>query len=389
MFLNKIHLTNFLSYGPDSEPLTLKPLNILIGPNGSGKSNLIAAVGLLQASPRTLSSPTREAAGSVHDWLWKGMRSPIATIDAILTNPISRGHVPLRHVISFTEVAQRFELVEERIENESAYPNERFPYFYYRFSNNRSILKFAGKPKRLKMEDIDPANSILFQRKDRDQYPEITHLGERYGKIRLYREWTFGRAFAPRQPQKTDERSDFLEEDCANLAMVLNKLKSDVAVKRRILECLNDLYGDIEDFNLRIEGGTAQIFLQEGSRTIPATRLSDGTLRYLALLAILCHPEPPPLICIEEPELGLHPDAVVTLGQLLLEASQRTQLIITTHSDALIDVMSDTPESIVVCEKHEGQNELQRLNANDLAILREKFSLGQLWRRGEMGGNRW
>ena len=95
-------------------------------------------------------------------------------------------------------------------------------------------------------------------------------------------------------------------------------------------------------------------------------RLSDGTLRYLCLLAILCHPEPPPLICIEEPETGLHPDILPTIAELLIEASQRTQLIVTTHSDILVSALSDIPEAVLVCEKDEDGTHFKRLNKDDL-----------------------
>lgn len=66
-----------------------------------------------------------------------------------------------------------------------------------------------------------------------------------------------------------------------------------------------------------MEGGTVQVFLEENGITVSATRLSDGTLRYLCPLAILCHDDPPPFVCIEEPELGLHPDIMPTLAALL------------------------------------------------------------------------
>ena len=68
MLIHSLQLTNFLSFGAESEPLELQPLNVLIGPNGSGKSNLIEAVGLLQSAPRELSVPVREG-GGVRDWL--------------------------------------------------------------------------------------------------------------------------------------------------------------------------------------------------------------------------------------------------------------------------------------------------------------------------------
>ena len=142
------------------------------------------------------------------------------------------------------------------------------------------------------------------------------------------------------------------------------------------------LYPEIEDFHVRIEGGWVQLYLEEGRFSIPATRLSDGTLRYLSLLAILCHPSPPPLICIEEPELGLHPDALPELATLMLSASERTQIIATTHSEILVDELTEIPESVLVCEKREGQTQVSRLNRPDLAQWLEKYRLGQLWLRG-------
>lgn len=109
----------------------------------------------------------------------------------------------------------------------------------------------------------------------------------------------------------------------------------------------------------------------------------------MCLLAVLCHPTPPPLVCIEEPELGLHPDILPTLSDLLREASGRCQLVVTTHSDVLVDALTDTPDAVVVCEKHGGQTEMRRLDKADLAAWLERYSLGELWRKGELGGNRW
>lgn len=132
-----------------------------------------------------------------------------------------------------------------------------------------------------------------------------------------------------------------------------------------------------------------EVFLTEGDFVIPAGRLSDGTLRYLCLLAILCDPTPPPLICIEEPELGLHPDMLPKLADLLREASGRTQLVVTTHSDVLVDAMTESPESVVVIEKHGGETTMNRLKADDLKVWLDKYRLGQLWTRGQIGGTRW
>ncbi len=156
-----------------------------------------------------------------------------------------------------------------------------------------------------------------------------------------------------------------------------------------MLDALCALYDGIDDFDVQIEGGTVQVFLQEGRYIVPATRLSDGTLRYLCLLAILCHPRPGPLVCIEEPELGLHPDVLPTLANLLKDAAERTQLIVTTHSDVLVDALTDQPDAVVVAERTSTGTTLTRLDRDRLRPWLEKYRLGQLWTRGEIGGTRW
>lgn len=385
MFIERIQLKNLLSFGPDTEALELRSLNVLIGPNGSGKSNLIEAIGLLKATPRDLTIPIREG-GGIRDWIWRGdPKAPSAHIEVILDNP--KGSA-LRYRLGFAERGQQFELTEERIENKERDLFHSMP--YYELQYGRATLSYGGeKQHQLRLEEINPQQSILAQRKDPDQYPELTWLGETFGRMRLYRESSFGRRTPPRQPQPADLPNDFLLEDGRNLGLVLNRLKREPKVKVQILETMRQLYEGVIDLDVSIEGGTVQVFAQEGSIMVPATRLSDGTLRFLCLLAILCHPNPPPLVCIEEPELGLHPDVLPALGDLLREASQRCQLIVTTHSDRLVDTLTDTPESVVVCEKHDGKTEMHRLDKADLTEWLKRYSLGDLWTRGDLGGNRW
>ncbi|MFH0967905.1 MAG: AAA family ATPase, partial [Methanobacteriota archaeon] len=210
-----------------------------------------------------------------------------------------------------------------------------------------------------------------------------------YENIRIYREWSFGRNVIFRSPQPTDMRNDRLEEDFSNFGMFLNRLFKAPKAKAAVINGLRDFYDTFSDIHFQIEGGTVQIFFTEQEYSIPCSRLSDGTLRYLCLLAILCDPNPPKLICIEEPELGLHPDVIPKLADLLIEASKRTQLIITTHSDILVDAMSEFPESILVCEKHSGQTEMVHLDLTELSRWLEKYRLGELWMSGNIGGTRW
>jgi predicted ATPase len=380
---------NFLSFGPDNTGIELKALNLLIGPNGSGKSNLIEAISLLRSAPKDFRDVTRKG-GGVSEWIWKGNPHEPASLDWVVSNPKHR--LPLRHVVAFRAVSQAFTLDDERIEeSESRFPNEQDVYFYYRYEHGHPTVNTVGKEKRsLARETIEPDRSILALRRDPEVYPELAWLAQSYEKVRIYREWAFGRNAVFREPQKADTRNDFLEEDFSNLGLFLNRLKTRFPVaKRAILKGLKDLYGGISDFEVFIEGGTVQVFFTEGDFVIPATRLSDGTLRYLCLLAILCDPEPPPLICIEEPELGLHPDVLPTVADLLRTASKHTQIVVTTHSDILVDAMTETPEDVIVCSKQDGRTTMERLKADDLSEWLKKYRLGQLWTMGEIGGTRW
>jgi len=153
---------------------------------------------------------------------------------------------------------------------------------------------------------------------------------------------------------------------------------------------MKSFYAPLESVDVRLIGTHLQVVIhEEGGFSIPAYRLSDGTLRWLALLAILLNPTPAPVTCIEEPELGLHPDAIHILADLLVEASTRTQLIVTTHSDALLDAFTETPEVVCVCEKVEGSTVIKRLDKERLKVWLAEYSLGHLWMSGEIGGNRW
>jgi predicted ATPase len=417
--LREIRLTNLLSFGPQTKPLTMERLNLFIGPNGSGKSNLIEALALMRATavlPQATSNADVRGVvrrgGGATEWIWKGAKKFTAEIDLVVGNP--RGSQSLRHRFAFHSDAQGFMLEDERIENEKPYGVEKEAYFFYQFQNGNPVVNTVVQPessnalplhdspqkrqsayasgrkeRRLARESVNLEVSILAQRRDPELYPEIAHLADTYEKWRIYREWAFGRNTVFREPQKADMRNDRLEEDFSNLGLFLSRLRKTPQAKKAILEGLKNLYDGVTDFEPIVEGGSVQVFFTEGDFSIPATRLSDGTLRYLCLLAILCDPEPPPLICIEEPELGLHPDILPKLADLLVAASEYTQLIVTTHSDILVDAMTERPETVVVCDKQDGKTEMRRLKREDLKRWLEKYRLGQLWIDGQVGGKRW
>jgi predicted ATPase len=389
MLIKEIRLRNLLSFGPDTPALELKPLNVLIGPNGSGKSNLLEAISLLQAAPTNLPKPIK-AVGGIEEWLWKGEKNATASVEVVV-DKLSESLLeePMRHTFSFINHDKRFELVNETIELGQS---EKSHVVYTMDRGNANICDMDLTDIELKKRIVDRSliskeESVLSQFKDPARYDFLSNLNMNYKEIHQYREWSFGRNTASRHAQRADLPSNHLMESVENMASVLNNLLPQV--RTELLEALSALNPDIEDLFVKIEGGYIQLYIKEGRFSIPSTRLSDGTLRYLCLLAILCHPEPPPLVCIKEPEIGLHPDMMSTLAKLMIKASERCQLIVTTHSDILVDHLTETPESIIVCEKHNGCTEMQRLDQNKLKEWLKKYSLGELWISGEIGGNRW
>jgi predicted ATPase len=399
--VTQITLENFLSYQHAVVPLG--PLNVLIGPNGSGKSNLLEAFRLLQATPKDFTAPIREG-GGINEWLYKNHEQPLpAKLEAILAYP--QLPIPLRYGVEFTAVGARIEVTDEYVENEHAIGTEADVYFFYRYQRGNPVLNIKNidapqatkaqpleyqdyRRRRLRREDLSPEQSVLSQRTDREIYPELATVGQTFAGVRLYADWDVSRRGPLRRPQPADIPNDFLTERADNLALVLNNLFIQ-GQRMKLITDLQQLYEDISDVNVKIEGGTVQLFLHEQEQIpIPTTRLSDGTLRFLCLLAVLRHPKPPPLLCIEEPELGLHPDLMPTIANLLMDAATRCQLIVTTHSDALISSLT-SPETVLVCERTEQGSQIQRLEVERLKDWLAKYTLGDLWRMGEIGGNRW
>jgi predicted ATPase len=389
--IETLRLDGLLSFPPDSPPITLGSLNVLIGPNGSGKSNLIEALELLHAAPTVLLASVIRDGGGIGEWLWKGNGNQPATIDVRLVGgPSGR---PLRYCLSLGAVGGRVEVVDERVEEAEQDGGERSDLpFFYRFQNGSPALTIRdsaeGLVRRpLKRESLVADESVLSQRKDPELYPELAWCFRQFSGIQTFREWSIGRYATLRQPQPADFPNNVLLPDLRNLGLILNRLDHTDAGPEfnRLMKRFLPRYTRVSTL---VQGGTVQFFLhEEGLRSpIPATRLSDGTIRFMAILALLLMPEPPPLICLDEPELGLHPDAVSLLGELLVAAKERTQLIVTTHSDALVSALSGEPGSVLVCE-HRGGTVLSRVEPEKLRHWLDKYSLGDLWRMGELGGN--
>jgi predicted ATPase len=287
LFMEEIQLDGFLSFAPGSKPFELQKLNVLIGPNASGKSNLIEALELLRATPTNFAAAVRDGGGP-SEWLWKGSQSSVSP--ANVSVKLGRGSPtgrPLRYRLEFAAVQSRVEVLDEAIEETEQRSGYDDVFFYYRFQRGHPVIGVRdadGSTKRgLKRDSLLPDQSVLAQRKDPDLYPEVTWVGQQFAAIQTFREWTFGRYAQLRQPQPADLPEDQLLPDARNLALVLNQVEHRNSV--RVSQLLKRFFPRFERISTRISGGTVQFYLHEPSFSapIPPTRLSDGTIRFIAI----------------------------------------------------------------------------------------------------------
>lgn len=376
MLLRKVKLENLFSFR--NTEVELRGLNVLIGANASGKSNLVEAIGLLQAAPVDLYSAVRDQGGvRVVCSLAGPVPSPIAAIECKEIN-----EEPVQYRLEFSEEASGFIILRERLSNLTE-------------GNSSDAIYFERVPGKvhfgIELSDISTTQSVFEVYKSPADPTPITRVGRALEAIRIYREFRTAGKSPVRRGVSTSIGKDSLDYQGANLPLVLLDMDFK-GIHDRVRTYLRRFCDRFDDVKVRLDGAIAKTYVDESGLLEPlvAWRLSDGTLKFLCLLAVLLDPNPAPLICIEEPEVGLHPEAVQIVAEALVEASERTQLIVTTHSEALIDALSDRPEDVLVTERDfDNGTQFRRLNKEQLSAWLERYSLGQLWRKGELGGNRW
>ncbi len=366
--IEKIRLRNILSFGDKGEELELLPLNIIIGQNASGKSNLIDVFKLLRSLTKDNGLINFiSKSGGISEWTYKGS---LTRNNSVIEVEFSDGIDDVKYCLEFGQDKQRLLIKNEMVKNLKT--NDIIEKKYY--LDNDSVL---SKP--------------LGKFTERGKYFAYLKSKDNFSEFIFYTDIETNRSSEIRRPQSIDSLNSFLEEQGSNLSLILDDLESKTGIKEKIIYYLQKFNSKIETYTIEKISDFVQLYIQEKKLTnkISAYRFSDGTLRYLCLLAILCHPEPPPLICIEEPEVGLHPDILPTIAELMIEASQRTQLIVTTHSDILVSAFSEMPEAVLVCEKDEDGTHFTRLEAEKLKVWLEEYTLGEAWLRGAIGGTRW
>jgi predicted ATPase len=191
-----------------------------------------------------------------------------------------------------------------------------------------------------------------------------------------------------------------LREDGGHLAGVLDRLRDNDPER---FEVLNEELGRwLPEFDRILfdtpSAGYRGFLLRtrKGHHKIPANELSHGTLFALTMLTLAYLPDPPPIVCLEEPERGIHPrllrhvqDALYRLSypEDCGETRQPIQVLATTHSPYFLDLFKDHPDEIVIAHKIGQESRFERLSDQPaIAEMLGDAPLGEIWYSGILGG---
>ena len=194
-----------------------------------------------------------------------------------------------------------------------------------------------------------------------------------------------------RKTAKVDDNK-FLRPDGSNLAAFLyylqEKDQTSYSLIRRTIQRVTPFFDDfrLEPSRLKPDDIKLEWRHKNSDQYFDSASFSDGTLRFIALATLFLQPKEylPSVILVDEPELGLHPYAIEMLASLIRQASESTQLIVSTQSSLLLDHFD--PEDVLVANRKSGGTQIERLEASRLKDWLEDYSLGQLWEKNEFAG---
>lgn len=384
--------------------LDLSPLSVLIGPNNGGKTNFLDLMSLMaEAGQGRLAKgiDSRGGYGSVafgQNWFKDILiEFRFRAISAYLLEPPPGYPGKIEQDVRF-EVALKVgppsktaNVRDEQLTADITSPSPRQVSLVKRDVNGcifRSVNASGDEVEESKILESD-SELAVFQVRDLPKYPTHHNLLKQLQEWTVYRDINVGSEAPVRLPALLRPTSRLLENG-ANLSSVLHSIQQrNPDIWEEILELLHTACPEFQDIRIPGEGGDGKVLLRwyeppfekEG---VTPNLLSDGTLKFLCLIAILKNPDPPPLMCIDEPEIGLHPDWIKLVAEMMQSAAARTQLLVATHSPQIVARLE--PEQVIITEKEQGETRLRHLDRQELEKWLKEFNLSDLWLAGHFGG---
>jgi predicted ATPase len=401
--ITEVSATNFLSL--KDVKVTLDALTVLVGPNGGGKSNFLSIFGFLGEVARTdLSPAVLSIYGNFSKMLFQGV-APSSSISISIKGQItehsseaapdeymlrfwpakSSDRMLFRHeVVTLKRTngrGRRITLSGRKVEFAKQVPSKA--------GQSSSAHSGQNAPMKLGIERDASALSVLRRIGNASDTKQISDLAEIFETMRL-----FDPAVPVARRASSKSNSASLEANASNLAAVLLRMRNQTpeifsALEQDVKQILPGFRG-FQFVAGGPDGDTVAIEILEDPFEIatPLSRVSFGTIRAVALFAMLREPDPPKLTCIEEVDHGLHPYALDVLVERLRDASTRTQIIIATHSPALVNRLNAEELRIFERDWSTGETRIVNLTSKQLSEMREAsgFELGELWFSGALGG---
>ena len=399
--LSRVSVSNFLSLRDFS--VDLGGLIVLVGANGVGKSNLLSVFRFLGEVARSDLRPAIESFGGYEHLRFRGARrkNDLAGIKIKISGNITKHaslNAPDEYSLSFFARPIRNQNRSMLVRNEDLVLKRRAGRGR-RITLKGSNVELHRSPtdgsqtdrtsSTLKVQSESSGLAILRRLGDQYDAPQVEELASVFEELRLFE---VNVALAKKPSSRVV--STRLEADGSNLASFLNYLKLEYPFSlEAIEEDMQSVLPGFERFIFDEIGGSrggVLVSFKESYFEAPTSlaRASFGTVRAIALFAMLQDPNPPRLTCLEEVDHGLHPYALDRLVERLRDATANTQIIMATHSPALVNRLK--PEELVILERDSETGETYRPNitAQQLREMEEdsEYNLGELWFSGLIGG---
>ena len=364
-------------------------LNILIGPNGAGKSNLLRFLELMTVAAKGDLGKYIQSLGGIGAIVWDGQAKGISfslacsgddgfsALEFYELQLARLGHSSA-YLINREILAGREKDSLERIE-------------CIKRNLGRALLRggLFDEVQEIKRENINDQETILSATsKILPIFDDVTLFKDYLSSFAVYHDIPSHHNSEMRRPSvsRIERRVD---SDGQNLINVLHTLyTTNREFERSIDSAMRAAFGS--DYEKLIFPPAADQLIQLRvrwktlKREQSAADLSDGTLRFLFLITVLASPDPPPVIAIDEPETGLHPAMLPIIAEYAVDATLRAQVILTTHSPQLLDAFTDKNPTTTVTKWQDGETVLQNLSGDDLAYWLKEYTLGTLFKSGEL-----